>query len=76
MINCRNYKKIFRRGSDTMQGSFTKGLIVGGLIGASVSMVMSTDMMNGRTRKKMMRQGRSFLRKSGNIISDVVDIFR
>lgn len=59
-----------------MKGNFTKGLIVGGLIGASVSMVMNTDMMNGRTRKKMMRQGRSFLKKSGNIISDVVDIFR
>jgi gas vesicle protein len=59
-----------------MQGGFTKGLIVGGIIGASVSMAMGPDMMKNRTRKRMMKQGRSFLRRSGNIVGDVLDVFR
>ena len=59
-----------------MNGGFTKGLVVGSLIGASVSMMMNNDMMRPRNKKKMMRAGKMFLRKSGGIISDVVDAFR
>jgi hypothetical protein len=58
-----------------MQGSFTKGLIVGSLIGATVAM-MNPEMMKNRTRKRMIRGSRMFFRKSGNIINDVVDMFR
>lgn len=59
-----------------MMRGFTRGLIVGGLIGASVSMIANSDMINGRSRKKMMRSGKNFLRKSGHIVGDVVDMFR
>lgn len=59
-----------------MQNGFTKGLIVGGLIGASVSMVMNPGGMKSKTRKKLMRTGRSMMRKSGNVIADMIDIFR
>jgi hypothetical protein len=59
-----------------MQGSFTRGMVVGGIIAASVSMMMNSDMMNNKNRRKMMRTGRTFIRKSGNIIGDVVDLFR
>jgi hypothetical protein len=38
---------------------------------------MNSDMMmSSRTKKRMMRGGRNLLRKSGNIISDVADLFR
>lgn len=58
-----------------MHNSFTRGLVVGGLIGASIIM-MKPDLMKNRTRKKMMRTGRTFFRKSGSIVGDVVDLFR
>lgn len=59
-----------------MSGGFTKGLVIGSIIGASVSMMMNNDAMRPRTKKKMIRAGRTLLRRSGGIISDVVDVFR
>lgn len=58
-----------------MNGGFTRGLIVGSLIGTSIGMMMP-DMKHSKARKRMMRNGRNMLRKSGNIISDMVDVFR
>lgn len=59
-----------------MQNGFVKGVMIGGFIGASVSMMMNSDMVKPRTKRRMMRNGRSLLRKSGNLISDVADMFR
>ncbi|MCX7745345.1 MAG: YtxH domain-containing protein [Clostridia bacterium] len=59
-----------------MNGGFTKGLIVGGIIGASVSMMSGQNRMKGRTKRKMMRAGRNLLKRSGNILGDVVEMFR
>lgn len=64
------------KGSETMRTGFTRGMIIGSIIGASVSMMMNPDMMKGRNRRKMMRNGRNLLRKSGNVVGDIVDIFR
>ena len=38
-----------------MRNGFTKGLIMGSIIGASVSMVMNSDMMNGKSRRKIKK---------------------
>jgi len=59
-----------------MQGGFVKGVVVGSLVAASVSMMMNSDMMSSKSRRRMMRGGKSFIRKSGNLISDVADMFR
>jgi gas vesicle protein len=59
-----------------MRSGFTRGIIIGSIIGASVSMMMDPDMMKGRNRRKMMRSGKSLLRKSGSMLGDVVDMFR
>jgi gas vesicle protein len=59
-----------------MYGKFTKGLVIGGVLGATIGMMMDPGMMKSRTRKRMMRNGRSVIRKSGDIIGDLVDIFR
>lgn len=55
---------------------FTKGLIIGGIIGAAASMMMEPGMMNNKTRRKMIKNGRNLVRSSGNIIGEVIDIFR
>jgi len=59
-----------------MNNGFTKGLVIGGIIGASVSAMMNKDMLSGRNRRKLMRNGRNILKKSSDLIGDVVDIFR
>lgn len=55
---------------------FTKGLLVGGIIGASIGMMVKPERMNGRSRRKMMKAGRNLVRRSGHIIGDVVDMFK
>lgn len=55
---------------------FTKGLIIGGILGAAASMMMEPGMMNNKTRRKLMRNGRNLVRSSGSLLGDVVDIFR
>ena len=59
-----------------MHKGFIKGMVIGGMVGASVSMMMNSDMMSSRSGKKMMRRGKSLIRKSSNIIGDVADLFR
>ncbi len=65
------------RGENMMRNNFTRGLIIGSIIGASVGMAMNSDtMMSNRTRKKMRRKGMDLVRKSGALISDMVELFR
>jgi len=59
-----------------MQNGFVKGVVVGGIIAASVGMMMNSNMMQSKTKRRMIRSGKAFLRKSGHIISDVADMFR
>lgn len=60
-----------------MRNGFVKGVMLGGIVAASVGLIMNSDMMmSGRTKKRVMRGGRNLLRKSSNIISDVADLFR
>jgi len=52
-------------------------LIIGSIIGASVGMVMSSDtMMSSRTKRRMRRKGMDLVKKSGALISDMVELFR
>jgi hypothetical protein len=59
-----------------MRSGFAKGMLVGGIIATSVGVIMNSDKVNPSTRRRVMRNGRTFMRKSSNIINDVVDMFR
>ncbi len=59
-----------------MRNGFTRGLIVGSIVGASLSMMMETGRMKGRGRRKMMNTGRNFMRQSGNMIGEFIEMFR
>ncbi|RCX13789.1 hypothetical protein DFR58_11618 [Anaerobacterium chartisolvens] len=39
-------------------------------------MLMNNDMMSGRNRKRLIKNGRNMLRKSGSIVGDMVGLFR
>lgn len=59
-----------------MLNGFTKGLLIGSILGTSIGIMMDTGMVKKRNKRKMLRAGRNFLRRTGNIISDVVEAFR
>ncbi len=59
-----------------MRSGFAKGMLVGGIIATSVGMIMNSDKVNSGSKRRMMRSGRSLMRKSGNLINDMVDMFR
>ncbi|AUG57126.1 hypothetical protein [Acetivibrio saccincola] len=59
-----------------MRSGFTRGLIMGSIIGASVGMVMNSNMMNGKSKRKLKKTSAELIRKSGSIIGDVIDLFR
>lgn len=59
-----------------LRSGFTRGVVIGSLIGASVSMLMNNDMMSGRNRRRLIKNGRNMLRRSGSIVGDMVDLFR
>ena len=59
-----------------MQKGLLKGMVIGGLVATSVSMMMNSDRMHSRHGRRAMRRGKSLLRKSSNIIDDVADLFR
>ncbi len=59
-----------------MYNGFLKGVVIGGIVATSVSMMINSNAVKPRTKRRMLRNGRSFLRRSGSIISDVADIFR
>jgi len=56
--------------------NFARGLIIGGLIGASISVLTNSDIMDPRTKKKMIKSGRRIMSGSNNMISDIASMFR
>lgn len=59
-----------------MRSNFTKGLVIGGLIGASISILTNPDIVDQRTRKKMIRSGRKIVRRSGLVLGDMIHMLR
>jgi len=59
-----------------MMNGFAKGVIVGSIIGASVSMLMESGMIKRRHKRKMLRAGRNFLRRTGTVVGDIIDVLR
>ncbi|NMB97796.1 MAG: YtxH domain-containing protein [Clostridiaceae bacterium] len=59
-----------------MGNGFTKGVIIGGLIVASISLAMNNNLMSTRGRKRMMKSGKRLLKRTGNMVSDITGVFR
>lgn len=57
-----------------MRGGFSRGMIIGSILGASVGMMMEGDGM--RRRRRMMKNGRRLMRASSEVIDNITDIFR
>lgn len=59
-----------------MHNGFTKGMLIGGIIAASVTMMANSDMMKPGNRRRMMKAGRSFVKRSGSVIGNIADMLR
>ncbi|WP_024833444.1 YtxH domain-containing protein [Ruminiclostridium josui] len=59
-----------------MLRNFTKGLVVGGLIGASISVLTNPEVVDPRMRRKMMKSGRKILHRSNNMFGEMIHMFR
>lgn len=58
-----------------MKGGFTSGLIAGTIIGAAMVALINPE-MNTKGRKRIIRNGRNFMRNTGHLVGDVIDMFR
>jgi len=54
--------------------NFTKGLVTGTIIGATVSMMINP--MEGKDRKVMRKKVNRFMRTVGNVVEDIIDMRR
>jgi len=58
-----------------MRNGFTSGIILGGIVGATMSMIINKDINMDKTRKRMMRIGKNVYKKSRRMVSDIADMF-
>lgn len=56
--------------------NFAKGVVIGGLIGASISILTNPEIVDPHMRKKMIKSGRKIMRKSNHVLGDMVHMFR
>jgi hypothetical protein len=57
-----------------MRNGFTSGMLIGGIVGATMSMIMNHDIDMNKTKKRMVRMGKNMYRKSRRIVSDITDM--
>ncbi|MDD4296622.1 MAG: hypothetical protein PHC69_06655 [Ruminiclostridium sp.] len=58
-----------------MKSGFTSGIVLGGIVGATMSMIINKDINVDKTRKRMMRIGKNVYKKSRRMVSDIADMF-
>jgi len=59
-----------------MMRNFAKGLVIGGLIGATISLLTNPEIVDPHMRRKMIRSGRKIMSRSNNVFGDMVRMFK
>ncbi|NLX76596.1 MAG: hypothetical protein GXZ01_04380 [Clostridiaceae bacterium] len=59
-----------------MRTSFTSGVVIGGIVGATMSMMINGDIDMRRTLKRIMRFKKDVYRKSRRIMSDICSMMQ
>lgn len=55
---------------------FAKGVLIGGLIGASISVLTNPDIVDPHMRRRLIKSGKKIVRRSGNVFGDMIHMFR
>lgn len=58
-----------------MRNGFTSGMVLGGIVGATMSMAINKDIDMGKTKKRMLRIGKNVCKKSRRMVSDISNMF-
>ena len=58
-----------------MRSRFASGMVLGGIVGATMSMIINKDIDMDRARKRMIRIGRNMYKRTRRMISDIANIF-
>ncbi len=59
-----------------MGNGFTKGVILGSLIAVSIGLAIGNDLMSPKMRRRMIKNGKKFLKRTGGMLTDIVGVFR
>lgn len=59
-----------------MMRNFAKGLVIGGLIGASISVLTNPEIVDPHMRRRMVKSGKKILRRSNHVFGDVMHLIR
>lgn len=59
-----------------MMRNFARGLVIGGLIGASISVLTNPEIIDPRMRRKMIKSGRKIMHRSNHVFGDMMHMFR
>jgi hypothetical protein len=59
-----------------MRGGFAKGMVFGGIVGAVMSMVMNNDIDVNRTKRRIMRIGKSILKRKRKLVASLAGMMR
>ncbi len=55
---------------------FAKGILIGGLIGASISVLTNPEIVDPHMRRRLIKSGKKIVRRSGNVFGDMIHMFR
>lgn len=55
---------------------FAKGILIGGLIGASISILTNPDIVDPHMRRRLIKSGKKIVRRSGNVFDDMIHMFK
>jgi len=59
-----------------MMRNFARGLVIGGLIGASISVLTNPEIVDPHMRRKMIKSGRKIWHRSNHVFGDMMHMFR
>lgn len=59
-----------------MMRNFARGVVIGGLIGASISILTNPEIVDPHMRKKMIRSGKKIMHRSNHVFGDMVHMFK
>ncbi len=55
---------------------FAKGILIGGFIGASISVLTNPEIVDPHMRRRLIKSGKKIVRRSGNVFGDMIHMFR
>ena len=53
-----------------------KGMVIGGIVAASASVIYGTGIMQTPTARRILKKGKGLIKRSAYYLNDVMDMFK